>query len=620
LTNATIGKFEIQVRLSRGGMADVYRCCLRGIGGFEKVVVVKRIRAERASDPDFVNMFLDEARLAANLDHPNIVQVFEIDEANGNPYIAMEYVKGPTMAALVRQAHQRERLEIGHVCKVLAGVCAGLHYAHTAVGPDGAPLGLVHRDVSPQNVIVSRQGVPKLLDFGVAKANGRLTETLSGTLKGKLRYLSPEQLCRTVDPRADVFAVGVCLFEATTGQSPYGAAIADDLTLLDRISRGQLARPSDVVAGYPPALEEIVLAATDPTPERRCPSAQALHDRLEAFVAAGPYASSTRAVAAWVDELFPAAGEEVEEAADDPVQLETLAESLTPVPTRRLDPGRHAAPRPSRLRWWHLGVLAGGALGLAVAAAFFWWPAPPAPPVALRAPAPAPAPATCGWKPPREERRQAQRLYGPPADGLTAPRRRRQGRPPEPSALAAMPARTAAMPAEPAGEPELDLPSGAGGSIGALPALAARAPTEAAPEVKDDPRPAAVAAPPPPRRERAAGEVYSVRPRATVPRPALPRMTTVRGEDDLQRIFTAVEQETLEAGCSPDFSRGITSGLARALAGQRSAEVYPAAMYYFIVNQAALGREKRVAEQELRRAQGTGILRALMTRLPGDDR
>jgi eukaryotic-like serine/threonine-protein kinase len=175
MTKATIGKFEIQTKLSPGGMADVYRCCLKGIGGFEKVVVVKRIRSERAGDPEFVSMFLDEARLAAHLNHPNIVQVFEIDEADGVPYIAMEYVSGPTFAMLLREARRANRTSIAHVTKILAGVCEGLHYAHTVVAPTGEPLGLVHRDVSPQNIIVSREGVPKLLDFGVAKANGRLT-------------------------------------------------------------------------------------------------------------------------------------------------------------------------------------------------------------------------------------------------------------------------------------------------------------------------------------------------------------------------------------------------------------------------------------------------------------
>ena len=191
MREGVIGKFEVLAKVSRGGMAEVYRCRLRGIGGFEKTVAVKRIRAERASDPDFVSMFLDEARLAATLNHPNIVQVFEIGEVGGDPYIAMEYVDGPTFARLVRAARRSDRLHLGHVVKILSDVAAGLHHAHTAVGARGEPLGLVHRDVSPQNILVSREGVPKLLDFGVAKANGRLTETQAGTLKGSCATWRP---------------------------------------------------------------------------------------------------------------------------------------------------------------------------------------------------------------------------------------------------------------------------------------------------------------------------------------------------------------------------------------------------------------------------------------------
>src|SRR2546423_3284349 len=237
------------------------------------------------------------------------------------------------MELLLQQSRQAQRPSIAHACKILAGVGEALHYVHTASSPAGEPLGLVHRDVSPQNIIVSREGVPKLLDFGVAKANGRLTETRAGTLKGKLRYISPEQLSGTVDHRADVFAVGVCLYEATTGQSPYGRAASDEVTLLGSIGQGRHIRPSEVVADYPAALEEIVLWAIDPDPERRCPSARELHDRLEAFVASGAYASTTRAVAGWVAELFAGVEDDVPEAPRLADELpETAPGIVTPGP------------------------------------------------------------------------------------------------------------------------------------------------------------------------------------------------------------------------------------------------------------------------------------------------
>jgi serine/threonine protein kinase len=603
MTHTTIGKFEVQSRLSRGGMAEVYRCCLKGIGGFEKVVVVKRIRWERAEDPDFVSMFLDEARLAANLNHPNIVQVFEIDEVDGAPYIAMEYVRGPTLAMLLRQARQANRMHLGHACKILAGVCEGLHYAHTATSPAGEPLGLVHRDVSPQNIIVSRDGVPKLLDFGVAKANGRLTETLAGTLKGKLRYIAPEQLSGMVDHRADVFAVGVCLFEATTGQSPYGPSINDELALLDSIGQGRHNRPSRVVADYPPALEEIVLAAIHPDPERRCQSARELHDRLEQFVAEGPFASSTRAVAGWVGELHPQDEDSSPALRPHPELPETLAETVTPVP---------AAARP-RARRRAAVLVAGAALlaagGLATALVSHRPPARPV--VAAAAPASncvrqpraedrSPPPAPLAVEPAARER--------PTREG-SAGRRRRPGRAAETTGSASIrPPAELAIDDEPSADAERSL-------IGALPLLGAPVPERpvAPPPVRHEVpavRPAAR-----PTDAAAASRIFSVKPHPSVAKPALPKLYTAQGPDDLQRILTAVEQETVKAGCSPEFSRGITGAVYRTLVGQRSAEVFPAAMYYFIVTQAALGREKKIAEDELRRAHSSGIVRAL-NRLP----
>ena len=268
MSPAQIGEFEVLSRIGGGGMADVYRCRRRGIGGFEKILAVKRIRSERASDPEFVSMFLDEARLAANLNHPNIVQMFEMGEADGAPFIAMEYVPGPTLARLMRKTRRDKRSELrhvaGHVAKILADVCEGLHHAHTATGPDGELVGLVHGDVSPQNIIVTRQGLPKLLDFGVAKASSRASEVRADNLKGKLKYMAPEQLMGKVDHRSDLFAIGVCLFEATVGRTPYGADDVDQDTLFTNITEGRFLRPSDLVAFYPRALEEIILAAIEP--------------------------------------------------------------------------------------------------------------------------------------------------------------------------------------------------------------------------------------------------------------------------------------------------------------------------------------------------------------------
>jgi serine/threonine protein kinase len=306
-TESGFGKYTILEKLGAGGMAEVFKCRLNGIGGFDKLVVVKRILPERMEEPEFVHMFLDEARIAANLNHPNVIHIFEVDELEGSPYMAMEYVQGPTLSALIRAAYRQHKLNVGHTAKVISGICAGLSYVHNAKAPNGVPLEIIHRDISPQNILISVEGTPKLLDFGVAKAAGRLAKTEAGTFKGKLRYTAPELLKgQPVDARTDVYSVGVCLYEATTGR----ARIANNLTEAQMVSivmEGRMELPSNVMENYPPELERIVRWAVDPDPLQRCPSAQALHQALEQFVASGPHASSTQAVAKWVSELFPPA-------------------------------------------------------------------------------------------------------------------------------------------------------------------------------------------------------------------------------------------------------------------------------------------------------------------------
>ncbi len=297
------GKYSVVQKIGTGGMAEVFKCRLSGIGGFDKVLVVKRIKPELLSEPEFIKMFLDEARVAAFLSHPNIVQIFEVDQFEGTPYIAMEYVRGPTLFALLRRAKVARRLDAGHAARVLAGVCEGLHHAHCACDADGQPLSIVHRDVSPHNVIVSYEGMPKLLDFGVARARGRQTATDAGTLKGKLRYMAPEQLRGgVVDQRADVFGVGVCLFEAATGEPPY--LTKTDAEVIHDVFNGLSALPDRFPDGFPEPLEQIIRWAAEPDVERRCPSAYDLHAVLEDFLATGSCASSQKDVAAWLAELF----------------------------------------------------------------------------------------------------------------------------------------------------------------------------------------------------------------------------------------------------------------------------------------------------------------------------
>src|SRR6516165_5452866 len=215
------GKYELISRLAAGGMAEIFLARTKSIQGFEKYLVIKRILSHRSQDPEFVRMFLDEARVAATLDHPNIVQIYDVGHVDNEYFIAMEYLRGHNLIEIVRAGAKLGYFKppLEHVMSVLTGVCAGLHYAHDKRDFQGRPLDIVHRDVTPQNIVVSFDGAVKIVDFGIAKAATREVETLAGTLKGKIGYMSPEQ-CRgaAVVLRSDVFAVGISLYELTTGK------------------------------------------------------------------------------------------------------------------------------------------------------------------------------------------------------------------------------------------------------------------------------------------------------------------------------------------------------------------------------------------------------------------
>ncbi len=285
-------------------MAEVYKCRLSGIGGFDKLVVVKRIRPELVSDPHFVDMFLDEARIAANLSHSNIIQIYEIDQVAGIPYIAMEYVRGPTLSSMARQSQARGNSNFAVAAKVMAGICAALHYAHSATGEDGAPLGIIHRDVTPQNILVSLDGVPKLLDFGVAKAKGQIAHTTAGSIKGKFKFMAPEVFLgerSQITQQVDVFAAGVCLYQATTFHLPYQGET--EIDVMRAAASGVFLKPSELVPGFCPRLEEIILGAMAPDAKDRCPDAMTLHNQLEEYAQQRGCTQAT--VVQHLRELFP---------------------------------------------------------------------------------------------------------------------------------------------------------------------------------------------------------------------------------------------------------------------------------------------------------------------------
>ncbi|MCE9572389.1 MAG: protein kinase [Deltaproteobacteria bacterium] len=271
-----LGRYELLRHLASGGMAEIHLARTTGVGGFSRHVVLKVVRPERAVDEAYVAMFLDEARLLAGLHHAHLAQVHEVGVDGDTYFLAMEYLHGETLRAILSRARTRHaRLSLELALTVVAGVAAGLHHAHEGRDADGQPLGIVHRDVSPGNVMATYDGGVKLIDFGIAKARARTAVTRVGLVKGKPGYMAPEQvLGLTVDRRCDVFALGVVLYELTTQRQPFRATTGVDA--IDRMLRGDLTPPSQVVRDYPRELEEIVLTALALDPDARFATAEDL--------------------------------------------------------------------------------------------------------------------------------------------------------------------------------------------------------------------------------------------------------------------------------------------------------------------------------------------------------
>ncbi len=275
-----IGRYESITLLGEGGMARAYLAVSRGPGGFNKLAVIKQILPQYASDSDFVAMFLDEARLAARLHHPNIVQTYDVAEHDGNYILAMEYLEGLSLASIYRRIHPRV-LPIETHLWVLTQILAGLHYAHTLCDYDGTPLGVVHRDVNPANVLVTYAGDVKLLDFGVAKARGALAANTERNIKGKPAYCAPEQLWGgEPDARADVFAAGVMLWEVMAGRRFNRSKSLIDAAKTRLSGKEPLIR--DVCPDVDPALAEICDRAMAWNPEQRYANAAEFRIELQA--------------------------------------------------------------------------------------------------------------------------------------------------------------------------------------------------------------------------------------------------------------------------------------------------------------------------------------------------
>jgi serine/threonine protein kinase len=298
-----LGKYTLERLLARGGMAELYLARARGAQGFEKLVALKLVLPHLADDPKFLGMFLDEARLAGRLDHPNIAQVLDLGTAGGEHFMAMEFVHGVDVRSILANAEGHVAIPLDAALTIVVEACRGLHYAHELTDETGQPLWIVHRDVSPSNLLVRYDGVVKLVDFGIAKAADRYHETATGMLKGKSGYMSPEQ-CRglQIDRRTDVFGLGILLYELTTAQRLFYGD--NEFAILNRIVDGEFERPSEVVPGYPVELENIVLQALDPRVDNRFATAQELQDALETFARRSDLVLSSARLAGLMRGLF----------------------------------------------------------------------------------------------------------------------------------------------------------------------------------------------------------------------------------------------------------------------------------------------------------------------------
>jgi serine/threonine protein kinase len=302
-----IGRYEVLGEIASGGMATVYLARSLGAKGFSRLVAIKRLHPHLEAEDDFVQMFLDEARLAARIRHPNVVATLDVEDSEGL-YIVMEYIEGVTLLTLSRAAQKlNERIPIPVVARVVLDTLGGLHAAHELLDDTGEFLGLVHRDVSPQNILVGTDGSSRLTDFGIAKAASRLTMTRDGQLKGKISYMAPEQTRRVeIDRRVDLFAMGICTWELLAGKRLFTGE--SDVEVLNQLLFEPIPRLKEHAPSIPAGLEQAVMKALERDPTQRYTSASEFGDAIEkaSRVLGGP--ANHRAVASFVQKV---AGERI---------------------------------------------------------------------------------------------------------------------------------------------------------------------------------------------------------------------------------------------------------------------------------------------------------------------
>lgn len=335
-------RYELVGEIASGGMATVFLARLTGVGGFQRMYAIKRLHPHLQSEKEFVEMFLDEARLAAGIHHPNVVPILEVGASQNAYYLAMEYIEGETLARLLaRAASKKERLPVPQVIRMALDTLSGLHAAHELKDESGALAGVVHRDVSPQNVLVGADGVSRITDFGVARAATRLTATRVGQLKGKIAYMAPEQARgeEDLDRRADVFAAGIVFWEALAHRRLFKAQ--NEAGTLSRVLHEPMPDLREVAPHISRGVADVVMQALQRDRDRRIATCAEFADRLESAAIASGELGSPRDVKNYMDSIL---GEDIRSQREAVRQWTALADSQVGPVTQLTPTGGQSAP------------------------------------------------------------------------------------------------------------------------------------------------------------------------------------------------------------------------------------------------------------------------------------
>ena len=341
------GQYLLLEKIATGGMAELFLAKRKGVEGFEKILAIKRILPHMAENEEFVTMFIDEAKLAAQLTHHNICQIFDLGKIENAYYIAMEYVHGKDLRGILKSSRTKGKpMSVDLAVLVISKIASALDYAHRKRGSNGQPLNLVHRDVSPQNILISYEGEVKLVDFGIAKAATKAHVTQHGALKGKLLYMSPEQAWgKAVDKRSDIFSLGVVLYELLTGRPLFFGENDTEVTILEKVREARITPTREFNSRVPAELEKIVTRALKKTADDRYQSAYEMQKDLDNLFYSESYTSTGASLANYVRDLFPDESHEGE-------MKEVIAEKepAKPVPVPVEVPVAAAKPQPEPVK------------------------------------------------------------------------------------------------------------------------------------------------------------------------------------------------------------------------------------------------------------------------------